>query len=161
MPNRKYELVVVLDPLQTEEQQNALLGKIEGTLTKNNATIEKRDAWGKRRLAYEINNRREGFYSVITFDGDSTGTVLAEVDRTCRLEEGVLRHLCVQAVVGKSAGTPPSDAELAERFERRPPRRDGGGRGRMGPGGPPQHHSAAAAPAAAAPAADAAPAPTE
>ena len=133
----KYELVVILDPARTEEQQAETLAKIEAVITKNGGTIDKRDVWGKRRLSYLVKKRREGYYTILTFDGPSTGPLLSEVDRICRITEEILRFLLTRAVVGKSAGNPGSYREQ----ERAPSRY--GSRGGAPSGAPP----AAAAPA--------------
>ena len=52
------------------------------------------DDWGKRRLAYEIQKMREGFYYFIHFEAD--GTCPAEVERRVRIMENVIRYLCVR-----------------------------------------------------------------
>lgn len=110
----KYELVVVLDGSATEEENRALLDKITGLLEGNGAVVESTDVWGKRRLAYMIEKKRDGWYAVIVFDADPVGTALPEVDRFLRITEQVLRHLVTKAVVGKSKG----DATKYEEFER-------------------------------------------
>lgn len=138
---RKYELMVILDPLRTEEQQKETLDKIEDTIKKYGGTPDKRDAWGKRRLAFPIKKRRDGYYAVFQFDAEPSKTnVLDEVDRFCRYQEEILRYLRTGAIVGKSLGNPTLAAEMATRMasrydrpdrrERRPPMGgDGGDRG--------------------------------
>jgi len=116
---RKYELIVILDPVRTEEQQKETLDKIDEVVTKYGGTPDRRDVWGKRRLAYQINRRRDGYYSVVYFDAPSSGTqVQAEVERFCKYSEEVVRHLVTLAVVGKSAGNPALDREREERQAR-------------------------------------------
>ena len=116
----KYELVVVLDPNKTEEEQQAVLAKVDEVITSNGATIEKRDAWGKRRLAYSIRKRREGYYVLIQFDADPVGTALSELNRHLRISEDVLRFLITRAVVGKSLGKSPSELEGRGQYRGRP-----------------------------------------
>jgi len=115
---RKYELMVILDPTRTEEQQKETLDKIDETITKYGGTPDRRDVWGKRRLAYQINRRRDGYYAVVYFDTVSTNEVLAEVERFCKYSEEVMRHIVTLAVVGKSAGNPALDREREERQAR-------------------------------------------
>lgn len=131
MATRKYELMVILDPVRTDEQQNETLDKIDETVRKYGGTPDKRELWGKRRLAYQIAKRRDGFYALVWFDADSTSAVLDEVERICKYTEEVLRHIVTTAVVGKSAGNPAlvQQEERSPRqygSPRRPPRRDEG-----------------------------------
>lgn len=157
MATRKYELMVILDPLRTEDQQKETLTKIDETITKYGGTPEKQDVWGKRRLAYSINKRRDGYYAVITFDAGSTETTLAEVDRFCRITEEILRHQMTQAVVGKSAGNP-ALYKVEERPMRSGPprwRRDQAPAAAAVEAAPAAEAAAADAPAAEAPAAPA------
>ena len=131
MATRKYELMLILDPVRTDEQQEETLLKIEEVVTKYGGTTDRHEAWGKRRLAYQIAKRRDGFYALVWFDADSTSSVLDEVERICKYTEEVLRHLVTAAVVGKSAGNPAlvQQEERSPRqygSPRRPPRRDEG-----------------------------------
>lgn len=149
MATRKYELMVILDPLRGDEQQKESLDKIEETIAKYGGTAEKRDVWGKRRLAYQINKRRDGYYTVITFSAESTATTLAELERYLRYAEDVLRYLVTQAVVGKSAGNPALYVESEARAPR-PGGRPGFGRGRREDYAPAPAAEAVAAPVEAA-----------
>lgn len=131
MPNTKYEVVVVLDPSLNEEQAKTAAEKIEELITKNGGSVESKEFWGKRRLAYLINRRREGNYVLITFTTATNNQVLPELNRHLRISEEILRSLVTVAVVGKSKGTPLSPEEMA-RFQyrpspRRPYNREGGG----------------------------------
>lgn len=143
MPNRKFELLVLLDPLRTEEQTQQTLAKAEETIVKNGGTVEKREDWGKKRLTFELKKRRDAYYSLITFDGPSEGVLIDEVTRFCRIDEAVLRFLVTRAVVGKSAGNPALyDARMEQLAAMRPPRRPAPG---AAPDGMPVEASAEAA----------------
>ncbi|MDX2174883.1 MAG: 30S ribosomal protein S6 [Candidatus Sumerlaeia bacterium] len=150
MPQCAYECVVVVDPTKTEQDITTLHDRIADTITTNGGQVTTRDVWGRRRLAYEINRRREGHYTVFHFDGPSSGQLLPELKRLLRLDESILRFLVVRAVVGKSKGDP----ALAERIQAQMSAPRYGGNRR--PSGPPRGEDAAAA--AEAPAAEAAPA---
>ena len=63
------------------------------TLIANNGTIVKVDEWGKRRLAYPIEDETEGYYVLIEFD--SAPELPAELDRIYKITDGVLRSLIV------------------------------------------------------------------
>ncbi len=142
----KYEAVVVFEATRTEEQQIASIEKIEELITKNGGTIDSREAWGKRRLAYPINRRREGYYFVLTFDTPTDNAVLPELNRHLRITEEILRSLVTVAVIGKSKGNPPSPEELA-RYSYRP----GGNRRPHGDNRESRGPAPSAAPAADAP----------
>lgn len=157
MAVRKYDLMVILDPARTEEQQKETLDKIDELIAKYGGTAEKREVLGKRRLAFLINKRREGYYAVIQFETLSTNEVLSEVNRFCKYSEQVLRHIITSAVVGKSTGNP----ALAEASMARNAASAGYGRGGYGRDRGPRRDDrgpapvAAEAPAVEAPAGDA------
>ncbi|MCC6546354.1 30S ribosomal protein S6 [Candidatus Sumerlaeota bacterium] len=117
MATRKYELMLILDPVRTDEQQEETLLKIEEVVTKYGGTTDRHEAWGKRRLAYPIGKRRDGFYALVYFDTDSTTEVLHEVERYCRYNEDIVRFIVTLAIVGKSTGDP-SRALQEDRYQR-------------------------------------------
>ncbi len=119
MAVRKYELMVILDPVRTEEQQQETIGKIEAFIAKHGGVVDGKDNWGKKRFAYPINNRREGYYLVLTYDSESNSTLNSELDRVLKIEEVVLRHMVTSAVVGKSKGKPRPTREELEAKARR------------------------------------------
>ena len=90
--NANYEAVYILDPALSEEQIAALVGKFK-TLIENNGTIDSIDEWGKRRLAYPINDLMEGYYVLMTFN--AAAAIPAELDRIFRITDGVMRSLIV------------------------------------------------------------------
>ena len=90
----KYEMALVLNPQLEEEALKAELEKLHGLLTRFGAAIEKVDDWGKRRLAYEIQKKNEGFYSFTTFTAEPGAP--AELESRLRIEEDVLRYLIVR-----------------------------------------------------------------
>jgi len=116
LAHRKYELLAILDPSRSEEQNTETLTKIDEVVTKYGGTPDRHQVLGKRRLAYSIAGRRDGYYVAIYFDCDTVGPVLAEVDRHCRYDESVLRHMTTLAVVGKSKGDPSKAPEERPRF---------------------------------------------
>jgi len=96
--------MVILDPVRSEEQNLETLDQIDEVVKKWGGTPDSRDVWGKRRLAYQIERRKEGWYAVMLFDGESNGELLAELDRYLKFNEDIIRHLVTEAVVGKSKG---------------------------------------------------------
>ena len=89
----KYELAVVVNAKIEDDARTATIEKVKEYITRFGGTITNVDDWGKRRLAYEIQKMREGFYYFIQFEADSTCP--AEVEKRVRIMENVIRFLCV------------------------------------------------------------------
>lgn len=87
-----YETVMVLNTKLGEEGINALVEKFK-TLIEQNGTINNVDVWGKRRLAYAIEDETEGYYTLIDFT--SAPDFPAELDRIYKITDGVLRSMIV------------------------------------------------------------------
>ncbi|MBQ6834021.1 MAG: 30S ribosomal protein S6 [Lachnospiraceae bacterium] len=68
----KYELVVVLSAKLEDEERAAALEKVKGYITRFGGTIADIDEWGKKRLAYEVQKMKEGFYYFIHFEAPAT-----------------------------------------------------------------------------------------
>ena len=90
----KYETIFVLDSTKTEDEITALVEKFK-SLIEANGEIESVDEWGKRRLAYPINDLTEGYYVLINF---KSGTDFpAELERVYGITEGVIRDIVVKS----------------------------------------------------------------
>ncbi|MFT8887973.1 MAG: 30S ribosomal protein S6 [Ethanoligenens sp.] len=89
----KYESVVIFKSNLGEEPTSALLEKFKALVTEN-GTLETVDEWGRRRLAYPINDENEGIYVQFTFSSDNNFP--AELDRQLKLNDGVLRSLIIR-----------------------------------------------------------------
>ena len=87
-----YEVVYIIDPAQGEEAIAATVAKFQ-SLAEQNATDVVVDEWGKRRLAYAIDYKTEGYYVLMTFV--SGPAFPRELDRKLRIAEGVMRSLIV------------------------------------------------------------------
>ncbi len=90
----KYELAVVVNAKIEDEERLATVEKVKEYITRFGGTITNIDEWGKKRLAYEIQKMKEGFYYFIQFDADATAP--AEIERRVRIMENVIRYLCVK-----------------------------------------------------------------
>ena len=88
-----YEAVLVFSMKNGEESVAALVEKFK-TLIEQNATIGTVDEWGKRRLAYLINDEAEGFYVLIKFRSEPEFPT--ELDRVLKITDGVLRSLIIK-----------------------------------------------------------------
>ncbi|MBS6833743.1 MAG: 30S ribosomal protein S6 [Clostridiales bacterium] len=90
----KYETIFVLDSTKTEDEIMALVEKFK-SLIEANGEIESVDEWGKRRLAYPINDLTEGYYVLINF---KSGTDFpAELERVYGITEGVIRDIVIKS----------------------------------------------------------------
>ena len=90
----KYELAVVVNAKIEDEERAAMLEKVQAMITTAGAEITNVDEWGKKQLAYEIQKMKEAYYYFIQFEGEAT--VPAELEEKLRIEESVLRFLCVK-----------------------------------------------------------------
>lgn len=90
----KYELAVVVNAKIEDDVRTATIEKVKEYITRFGGTITNVDEWGKKRLAYEIQKMREGYYYFIQFESDSSCP--AEVEKSVRIMENVIRFLCVR-----------------------------------------------------------------
>ena len=89
----KYEAAIVLSVAQGEDATAALKEKFNDLIAKN-GTVENVDEWGKRRLAYPINDETEGHYIIYTFE--SGAEFPAEFERVAKITDGALRAMTVR-----------------------------------------------------------------
>ena len=90
----KYELALVVNAKIEDEARTATVEKVKEYITTFGVTITNIEEAGKKRLAYEIQKMREGFYYFIQFDAESSSP--AELEQRLRIMENVLRYLCVK-----------------------------------------------------------------
>lgn len=89
----QYEMVVVLKPNLEDEDRTAVLGRLKEAI-ETNGNVGEIDDWGTRRLAYEINYIKEGYYLVLNYEAEPT--VVAEVERRARIMDQVIRYLTIK-----------------------------------------------------------------
>ena len=94
MVTRNYELMFIANPELDEESAEAPLQRIRGYLEETRGTIIKFDDWGMRRMAYAIQNHREGHYYLVHFTMDTDQ--VKEFERRLLLVEGVIREIIVR-----------------------------------------------------------------
>jgi len=90
----KYELAVVVSARIEDEERVATLDKCKALIERFGGTITNVDEWGKKRLAYEIQKMKEGFYYFIAFESETSAP--AEIERRIRIMDNVLRYLIVK-----------------------------------------------------------------
>lgn len=90
----KYETIFVIDATKTEEEITALTEKFKSLIEKN-GEIESVDDWGKRRLAYAIDDLTEGYYVLVNFK--SGPDFPAELERVYGITDGIIRSIVVRS----------------------------------------------------------------
>ncbi len=90
----KYELALVVNAKVEDEVRIATVEKAKEYITRFGGTITNVDEWGKKRLAYEIQKMREGFYYFIQFDADADCP--GQLENRVRIMDNVIRFLCVR-----------------------------------------------------------------
>ena len=90
----KYELAVVVSAKIEDDARTETVEKVKALVERFGGQITEVDEWGKRRLAYEIQKMKEGYYYFVRFEADST--VPAEIESRLRIMDNVLRFLCVK-----------------------------------------------------------------
>ena len=84
----KYELTVVVNAKIEDDVRVATVEKVKEYVARYGGTVTNVDEWGKKRLAYEIQKMKEGFYYFIQFEADATAP--AEIERHVRIMENVI-----------------------------------------------------------------------
>ena len=89
-----YEILLMLDPDLPEERQEAIVKRTRDLVEKGGGTWDGQDAWGRRKLAYEIDHKSEGVYHLLSFSAD--GETLDEIARVLKIDDDVMRHLATR-----------------------------------------------------------------
>ncbi len=90
----KYELAFVVSAKLEDEERAAAVEKAKAYIERFGGNVTEVEEWGKKRLAYEIQHQREGFYYFIQFEADASCP--AELERRVRIMDNVLRYLVVR-----------------------------------------------------------------
>lgn len=88
-----YETIFIVDATLEEEAVNNVKEKFTSLIAAN-GTVDNVDEWGKRRLAYEINDKTEGYYYLVDFTADAEFP--KELDRQFRINENILRTIIIR-----------------------------------------------------------------
>ena len=90
---KPYELLLIITPDHDENEAEALTDQVKGII-ENSGTLLKLDPWGKKRLAYPIQKRSEGYYVLYIFE--SAPSFVAELNQALHVIETILRYMIVQ-----------------------------------------------------------------
>lgn len=91
---RKYEIMYIIRPTVEDEAKKALIERFDEVLLSNGAENIESKEWGKRRLAYEIDDLREGFYQLIKLNAETKA--IDEFTRLANINEEIIRHMVVR-----------------------------------------------------------------
>jgi small subunit ribosomal protein S6 len=99
-----YEILLMLDPEGAEAHQDDVIARLRELVEKGGGTWRSHDAWGRRRLAYEIDKKPEGVYHLVVFE--SSPETLDEISRVLKIDDVVMRHLATKHVEGSRTSAP-------------------------------------------------------
>lgn len=91
---KAYETLFITSPLLVEEEQKAMTQKVLDVIANKGGEVENVDEWGKKRLAYEINKQREGYYTLVNFKGNND--VLDELNHIYKITENLFRGIVIK-----------------------------------------------------------------
>jgi small subunit ribosomal protein S6 len=114
-----YEILLMLDPESPEERHDEIIARTRELIEKGGGNWLSHDAWGRRRLAYEIDHKTDGVYHLLQFDAPPEA--LDEVGRVLKITDGVMRHMATRRPKGggRVAAPPPLPAPEGERDRER------------------------------------------
>lgn len=90
-----YEILYVIRPNIEEAAKEELVARFDAILTENGASISESKLWGKRRLAYEIQDFQEGIYHIVKLSA-ADAVAINEFDRLAKINTDILRHIIVK-----------------------------------------------------------------
>jgi small subunit ribosomal protein S6 len=117
----RYEILLLLDPDLDDGRQAEVVDRVQDLVAKGGGSWDLHDAWGRRRLAYEIDHKGEGSYHVLQFT--SGADTLDEISRVLRIDDGVMRHMATRRIEGSparpvaAAASAREDAGMASELE--------------------------------------------
>ena len=99
-----YEILLMLDPELPDDRQEEIVTRVREGIEGSGGSWIAHDVWGRRKLAYEIDQKAEGVYHLLTFDAEPEA--LAEVSRVLKITDGVMRHLAVKRTAATGPAQP-------------------------------------------------------
>lgn len=94
-----YETLFVVNPTLAEDELKAVVDKFTALIAEN-GTVGEIDEWGKRRLAYPINDINEGYYVLVNFTSESSFP--AELERRYNIDENIMRGIVIRLETKKA-----------------------------------------------------------
>ncbi len=106
----KYEVVYIIDPAVEEEARKELIAKYNTLIAENGGIVDKVEEWGKRRLAYAIDYKTEGYYVLVNFQAESE--LPKELERNLQISDSVIRYQVIK-LLERKAGVKPRPVRVA------------------------------------------------
>ena len=97
----EYEILLLLDPDLPEEKQGEVVTRVRTLIEQGGGTVDRHDAWGRRKLAYPIQKKEEGVYHLVSFTSEAE--TLDELSRVLKIDDDVLRHMATRRPEGGPA----------------------------------------------------------
>ncbi|MEC2075617.1 30S ribosomal protein S6 [Metabacillus fastidiosus] len=91
---KQYEIMYIIRPNIEDEAKTAVTERFNGILSDNGAEVAEAKEWGKRRLAYEINDFRDGYYMLLQVNSEAAA--VQEFDRLAKISEDIIRHIVIK-----------------------------------------------------------------
>ncbi|KXS40104.1 MULTISPECIES: 30S ribosomal protein S6 [unclassified Candidatus Frackibacter] len=91
---RKYETVFIVNPDLDDEATEAVVEKILDTINNTKGEVVKADKWGTKKLAYEVQDYKAGYYTVVNFKGEAE--TVDELERVYRITDTILKFLILK-----------------------------------------------------------------
>ena len=115
-----YELLYILNPVMSDEEVKTQTDNLVKWMEANGAKIDKVDHWGLKRLAYPIQKKKNGFYVNIYFE--APGTLPPALDRQIRINESIIRNMCLKydkkaLAYYRKGGDAPAEEAVVEAVE--------------------------------------------
>jgi small subunit ribosomal protein S6 len=112
---KAYEVIVILDPAMTEEEVERQIDEIKELVIKGNGEIQDIQRWGKRRLAYLVKKRREGYYVLFRLMIDPK--TLSSLEKNFKISEKILKYMKVRSEESRVAPPEKAEAKKSEEAE--------------------------------------------
>ncbi len=90
---KRYETTIIIDPDVSDEDRDAFIERIKEMILQKEGFLVKLDKWGIQKLAYEIRKKTRGYYTLTDYCG--TGTLVAELERFCRIDDRILKYMTI------------------------------------------------------------------
>ena len=95
----KYEVVYIIDPAVEDEARKALINRFNDLIAENGGTVDKVEEWGKKRLAYAIDYKTEGYYVLVNFQAEAD--LPKELERNLQISDSVIRYQVIKLIERK------------------------------------------------------------
>lgn len=112
---KAYEIIIILDPGLTEEEAEGQINEIKEQVVKGNGEVQEIQRWGKRRLAYLVKKRREGYYVLFRLTIDPK--TLSSLEKNFKISEKILKYMKVRFEEGRVAPPERVEAKKPEEVE--------------------------------------------